>query len=155
MARLLARRLDALHFSSDQIRREIFPTRSYSAQDSHRTYQVLCQRAAAALAAGNGVVLDATFMQAAQRQPLCALAQDARSQFCLVLVTCSPALAEERLAARTGDPSEADVNVYQLLAPQFEPIVEPHIEIDNSSGLAQLQKQIEENVLPCILINDC
>ncbi|MEZ4708482.1 MAG: AAA family ATPase [Caldilineaceae bacterium] len=144
IAQVVAQRLSAVHLNSDRIRRELFVTRTYSAEESQIVYQTLFQRAAAALTTGRDAVLDATFIKAAHRQPIFELARATGARLHLVYVTCTPAVTEARLAARAGDVSEADVEVYRLLATQFEPIIEPHIHIDNSADLPKFQwMQIE------------
>ena len=154
VARIVAQRIGARHLNSDRIRRELFAVRTYADDESRTVYQALFGRAAEALAAGENVVLDATFMKATHRQPIWDLARDVGAELHLIWVTCTPAVAEARLATRVGDVSEADINVYRLLAAQFEPIAERHTQIDNSAGLPQLEQQIEEYILACILIND-
>ncbi|MEZ4658500.1 MAG: AAA family ATPase [Caldilineaceae bacterium] len=153
VARMVAQKMEAVHLNSDRIRRELFAERTYAVEESRTVYQTLFQRARETLAVGAHVVLDATFIKAAHRQPIFELARDAGARLQLICVTCAPAVTEARLATRVGDVSEADIDVYRLLAAQFEPIAEPHIHIDNSANLPELAQQVEAKILACILIN--
>ncbi|TVS17906.1 MAG: aminoglycoside phosphotransferase [Gammaproteobacteria bacterium] len=86
----------------------------YSAQASEQTYVRLQQIAASVLDSGHGVIVDATFLTAAQRLPFIALAQRRGIDVGVLEVTAGQATLERRVRdrARAGnDPSEADTEV--------------------------------------------
>ena len=65
------------------------------------------------LAAGRPVILDATFMDAGERAKVEALARDAGVQFEGVWLQSDPAVLRGRVAARTGDASDATLAVLE------------------------------------------
>jgi predicted kinase len=81
------------------------------------------QEASAVLAAGRAVILDATFMDADQRALVETLAADAGVRFAGVWLQSDPDLLRQRVAARTGDASDADLSVLeaQLANPPAPP----------------------------------
>lgn len=92
----------------------------YDRAASERTYAHLLAQAAAVLAAGFPVVLDAAFLKHAERQAARDLA--AAHQVPCTIVSCAAPLQvlRERLQSRVGDPSEATVAVLEQLAARAE-----------------------------------
>jgi predicted kinase len=138
VAKLMADRVNATILRTDEIRRRLYPVRTYSPDESQHVYAEMFSHAAARLKEGGNVLLDATFVAATHRATPIALAADLGVSYQLVHVTSSEALIRERLAARTNDPSEADFAIYLRLKRQFEPITEAHMLIDNRGTLADL-----------------
>jgi hypothetical protein len=96
----------------------------YTPEMSRRTYERLREEAERHLAAGDGAIVEATFLAAAHRRPFAELAQ--RRGLPLVVVECRARESEvlRRLARRAADPeevSDAGVEVYRRQAPRFEP----------------------------------
>ena len=69
--------------------------------------------ASAILAAGRPVILDATFMDAGERAMVEALAAEAGVRFAGVWLQSDPDLLRQRVGARTGDASDADLTVLE------------------------------------------
>lgn len=127
-------RLDAALVRTDVVRKELFSDPSYTAEESRRTYEAMFERAGSYLAGGDSVVLDGTFRRAARRQQARDLAERRDAALQLVRVSCDEQTAKERIRSRADDPSDADVDVYDLLREEFEPVEDPVV-VDNSGDL--------------------
>jgi hypothetical protein len=85
----------------------------------------LCRCAAAALAAGLHVVVDATFLQRCQRQLFAALARRCGARFALLVCDDDPERARARVLSRRrrgDDPSDADAAVIERQLQTLEPL---------------------------------
>ncbi len=94
----------------------------YSPAWTARTYARCLELARAALSEGERVVVDANFKSAAQRAPFVALARELGVPLQIFVCETEPAMAEARLARRTGDASDADVSVYREARAAWEPV---------------------------------
>jgi aminoglycoside phosphotransferase family enzyme/predicted kinase len=83
----------------------------YSEEITARTYDALFSAARALLAAGRAVVLDATFLDPALRARAEAVADEAGAPFDGVWLDAPVDTLTHRVAARTGDASDAGVEV--------------------------------------------
>ncbi len=132
LCRHLAGHLAAIHLRSDVERKRLFGLapleRSdsepggglYTTEASHRTYRRLEELAAAVLATGHPVMVDATFLHAPLRQRFRSLARRADVPFLLVAPRADAATLRRRIVQRHqegGDAAEADERV---LARQLE-----------------------------------
>lgn len=130
LASRLAPGAGAVVVSSDVIRKRLMgvvpeqplPREAYEEAVSERVYERLFQDAAAALAAGQTVIADATFTRTGGRDRLRALAGAAGAPFHGIWLEAPRALLHSRVAARRGDPSDADA---QVLARQLRLDVGP------------------------------
>jgi len=99
---------------------------AYAPEVSAHLYDtVLAEAAAAGLAAGLAVVVDATFLQGARRRRFRNLAARAGAGFGILAPAVTPALAQRRIEARSragDDPSEADAAVLQRQLQGIEPL---------------------------------
>jgi predicted kinase len=106
-------------FSSDRIRKALHgvapETRlgpdAYLPEVSARVYQVMQEGAAAALATGHSVVVDAVFGRPDERERIEEIARSSGADFKGIWLEAPISLLLERVAARQGDPSDADVEV--------------------------------------------
>lgn len=94
----------------------------YTPEATRRTYARLLEVARAALQAGLPVVLDAAFLRAAERREALALARELQVPFSIVACKAPLPVLRQRLHARTGDASEADVAVLEKLRTTAEPL---------------------------------
>ena len=94
----------------------------YDAEATSRTYAHLFEVARIALQAGYPVILDAAFLRRAERSQALTLAQALNVRFLIVVCEVPLALLRERLQARSGDASEADVAVLERLLAVAEPL---------------------------------
>ena len=75
-----------------------------------------------ALEAGYPVILDAAFLRRAERSEALKLAEALNVRFSIVVCEAPLALLRERLQARSGDASEANVAVLEQLRAVAEPL---------------------------------
>jgi aminoglycoside phosphotransferase family enzyme/predicted kinase len=109
----------AVVLRTDEIRKRLLnvaPTQPvdralYTPEFYVRTYDALFDNARALLAAGRAVVLDATFLDPALRQRAERLAADCGVPFHGLWLDAPAKVLEARVAARTGDASDATVEV--------------------------------------------
>ena len=129
----LLRREGAIRLRSDVERKRLFGLRTlesssdrgldlYGAGATDRTYGQLFAIARDALHAGYPVVLDAAFLHRAERQQALTLARELAVPFSILHCEAPPAVLRERLLARHGDASEADVAVLEGLQKGAEPL---------------------------------
>ena len=112
--------LDALD-SSDALGRELV----YSADATRRTYAKLAEDAAAALAAGWPVIVDAAFLRRAERDAFHQLARRVGAPFTILDCRADPDVLRARVASRSrrgDDASEADVAVLERQLGYAEPL---------------------------------
>jgi aminoglycoside phosphotransferase family enzyme/predicted kinase len=96
----------------------------YGAQATERTYQRLFTLARAILQAGYPVILDAAFLRHDERQAALARARELGVPFTIVHCEAPPEMLRQRLLARRGDASEADLAVLQHLQAAAEPLTD-------------------------------
>lgn len=109
----------ALHLRTDVERKlmagvaldERLPPQSYTRQASDEVYAVVLAKARAALVAGWPVVVDAAFLDAAERDAVEALAGECGAVFTGLWLEADEATLVTRVSARTGDASDATADV--------------------------------------------
>jgi predicted kinase len=136
LAGLHAQRAGWVHLSSDVRRKELagLPATArvggaareelYSAAMTARTYRSLLQAAAAELALGRTVVLDATWARELHRDGAARVAERAAADLVQLQTTLPDHVVPARLAARAAggtDASDADVTVHHAIAVGFAP----------------------------------
>ena len=135
----LAAKLGAVLLRSDELRRELtgremterredpFNQGSYSPEISGRTYDLLLERAAAALASGKTVIADASFARQDDRDRFRRMADKTGVPFLILFMECSRETALARLDRRQAlgaDPSEGRREIYSRQAAIFQPLPE-------------------------------
>jgi len=137
-AQVLAKRLGLTVLSSDIIRKKlarIAPTEHrfeemesgiYSAEFSQKTYQKMFGDAEAILKEGDSVILDATFLKAAQRRRAALLAQSANADFFVVECWLDEDNTRQRLTQRLKNTAVSDGRweIYEPQKRKFEPVTE-------------------------------
>jgi uncharacterized protein len=141
LAAALASGTGARVLRSDVIRKRLFgvspetrlPAHAYAPEVSHRVYDMLRQKAAAALAAGYLVIIDAVFLKPEERQSFAAVAKAASVPFSGLWLRASASTMKARLRARRRDASDATPEVLtQQLRQDAGPI--DWVIIDAGSG---------------------
>lgn len=94
----------------------------YTREWSDRTYQACLARAAEVCQAGGRALVDATFIDRERREMFVEAAIAWGVPTHLLVVQAPAELIRERLAARTGDPSDATWEVYQAARAKWSPI---------------------------------
>jgi uncharacterized protein len=126
--------LGALQIRSDVVRKQLHDLAAdansgsepgggiYSSDASELTYDRLREIAAAIIAEGYCVIVDATFLHAAQRLKFLELA-DATALPCVIVDCVAPeAVLRERIVKRENDPSEANLQVLEQQFRDQQPI---------------------------------
>lgn len=94
----------------------------YGAAASAQTFARLAELARCGLAAGESVIVDATFLRRAVRSAFRALADEQGVPLVIVSCTAPRPVLERRVRERRGDASEADLRVLAQQYEQHEPI---------------------------------
>jgi len=115
---LLHLHLDGLHLQTDRIRRELFPVRHYTREESGAVYRELRRRAEEALRAGRSVILDGTFLMNSSREEAYMLFRGLKVPFITLLATADERVVRARFLRKPliPDPdnfSEATFEVYR------------------------------------------
>ncbi|MBA4066128.1 MAG: kinase [Isosphaera sp.] len=123
LARGLAGRAGFRVIRSDEVRKELAAGSAgdlYTPEWTERTYRECARRAETVLADGGRVVVDASFREDGWRREFLGLAARLGVPAVFVLCRADPDLVRARLAARTGDASDADWSVYRWAADRWE-----------------------------------
>ncbi|MDP3527233.1 MAG: AAA family ATPase [Hoeflea sp.] len=139
----------AVHLRSDLERKAMFgveplvrlPEDAYRSEINRDLYARLLDEAEQVLLAGHSVIVDATFLAAADREAVGRLAARLGVPFHGVWLTSDPETLERRISARTSDASDADATV---LRAQLERGTGPvsWTEIDTSGTLEQVTDRV-------------
>ncbi len=137
LARELARRMGLSVINSDVVRKRLAgkPGRYaapinqgiYNPAMTERTYASLARQAEKRIAAGEGVILDATFIKRAHREKIARLAEKHRTPLFAIHCSASDRTVEERLARRASqgrDISDGRWDIYVQQKGAFEPLDE-------------------------------
>lgn len=130
LAHELARRLPAMRLAADAVRKELagvthdsrLAAEHYTPQAKRRVYQELQRRARTFLAQREHVILDATFLDAHERDQAAALAREQDAEFWVIACVCPDAVIRERLHQRskTAGLSDATLLVYEAQLREFD-----------------------------------
>ncbi len=96
----------------------------YNEDFSTRTYTEMLRQAREHLAAGKGVILDASYKRALERARVRQLAEEQGARVVFVYCECPPEVARERLGIRLTDPeaiSDGRVELFEAQARDFDP----------------------------------
>ncbi len=99
-----------------------FGTGIYSPEWSERTYGECLRRAEARLFEGQRVILDASFREESHRAAFLEAARRWNVPAVLLVCHAEPETIRSRLAARSGDVSDADWSIHQAAARAWEPL---------------------------------
>ena len=151
LARRLAMRWPAVVIESDRIRRTLFTSPAYTAEESRQVHQVchiligwyLRHTDRDGQMYRHHVIYDATNLYEYHRQLVYSLAERNEAQVVVVEVTACDEVVRERLAPRGRQNmaelySDADWEVYQRMRQRAEPIRREHITVDTSQGGVEL-----------------
>jgi len=119
LAAALAPGIGARVLRSDVIRKHLFgvapetrlPASAYAPEVSHRVYETLGEKAAAALAAGYSVIIDAVSLKPEERRSFAPVAEAAAVPFWGLWLAAPASTMEARLRARRHDASDASPEV--------------------------------------------
>jgi len=149
--RRLAERMPFLILETDQLRRALFTTPSYSGAENQRLFAALHHLIARLLNKGIPTILDATNLSERNREFLYSIAERQGAKLILVRVEAPPEVVKQRLEARTRgnnaeDHSEADWRVYQRMRKEVQPIRRNHFAVDTSRDIAPVIEKVVKAV---------
>jgi aminoglycoside phosphotransferase family enzyme/predicted kinase len=111
----------AVVLRSDEIRKRLWnvpphdqlPAEAYTKEQSARVYDVMFNEARQILRAGSAVILDAVFLARDERDHCRRLAEEVGVDFQGVWLEAPADILRQRIAARVGDASDADLDVLE------------------------------------------
>jgi len=121
--------------------RERLPETAYTREASAAVYQRQRDKAAAALAGGASVIVDAVHSRREERETLEQVAKNAGVPFFGLWLTADRKTLDARVSARSDDPSDADLSVVAKQAAYATGPMEWE-EIDASAGAADTLRQV-------------
>ena len=147
----LAERLGFLILGSDALRKTLFPSPSYSQQESSHLFQACHLLIERLLAKGVSIILNATNLSERHRERLYNIADRMGAKLILVRVEAPHQVVEERLKARQAganpaDESNAGWEVYQRMRPTVQKIGRNHFVVDTSRDIAPVLDKIVREV---------
>lgn len=147
LARRLRERVPLAVLESDRLRKLLFPTPVYSAEESRWLFRVLHAVLERLLAQGVSALLDATNLREAHRRPLCEMARRYGARLVVVWVETPPHLARLRLEARRQgrggeDWSDAGPEVYERMRQGVERPHGPHLVVDTSQDMGPALEEV-------------
>lgn len=148
-SRKLTERLPLVILESDALRKVLFPSPSYSQQESARLFRMCYFLIEMLLSKGIPVILDATNLVERYRERLYHIADRLNVKLLLVRVEAPPQLVKERLKARQVDAesfSDADWEVYQKMKPAVDRIRRRHFAVDTSRDINPVIEKIVREV---------
>lgn len=144
----LAERLPFVILESDALRKALFPSLTYSPQESSRLFRACHRLIEKLLKRGVPVILDATNLSERYREHLYSIAEHLDARLILVRVEAPPEVVHERLKARTGNSdgsSDADWEVYKKMKSRVQKINRNHYAVDTSRDITPaLDKIVRE-----------
>jgi predicted kinase len=143
----LVEKLPFVILESDALRKELFPSPSYSAQENARLFRALHLLIGQLLKRGISLILDATNLSERFRERLYNIADQQGVKLILVRVEAPPEVVYERLKTRLEgaspeDKSDADWSVYQRMKPAVEKIHRNHYAVDTSRDITPVLKKV-------------
>jgi len=135
----LAEKLEFKILESDVLRKQLFSSPVYSAEESTYLFRIIHQLIEYLLKKGVPVILDATNLSESHREHLYNIAERRNSWLVLIEVKAPPELVFSRLEKRSGEEgnkSDADWSIYQRMVPTAEKIRRHHYSVDTSRDIS-------------------
>ena len=146
-SRKLAEQLPSVILESDTLRKRLYPSPTYSAQESHRLFNACHRLIEDLLDSGITAILDATNLVEQHRERLYLISQRLKVKQIIVRVEAPRNLVLKRLQGRSrgidrGDNSDADSGVYQRMRARAERIRRNHFVVDTSRDITPVVDKI-------------
>ncbi len=145
----LAERLPVVILESDALRKALFPSPSYSSQESSHLFRVCHLLIERLLKGGISLIFDATNLSERNREYLYSIADHLDVKLILVRVEAPPQVVYQRLKARGEEPeskSDADWMVYRRMKPSVDKIRRNHYAVDTSRDITPVLDKIVRQV---------
>ncbi len=146
-SRKLAEQLPSVIVESDALRKTLFPSPVYSAEESQRLF-VACHRLIEELLnSGISVILDATNLVEHHREHLYRIAENLKVKLIIVWVEAPREVVRHRLKGRAEgidpqDKSDADWDVYQRMKSRVQRIRRNYFSVDTSRDIRPVIEKI-------------
>ncbi len=141
----LAERVPLVILEGDALRKVLFPTPTYSAEESSRLFQTIHSLIRQLLSKGISLVLDATNLSERNREYLYSIADRLGVKLIMVRVEAPPEVVQARLRLRPKAPdgkSDANWAVYQKMKTSVEAIHRQHYVMDTSRDITPVLDKI-------------
>jgi predicted kinase len=148
--RRLVERLPAILLESDALRKTLYDTPVYSAEESAHLFRAIHLLVERLLSKGISVVLDATNLSERNREYLYGIADRLKVKLIMVRVSAPPELVRQRLEKRRTDrtgKSDADWQVYQKMKTSVDEIRRKHYAVDTSQDISPAIDRIAREAL--------
>lgn len=139
----LAEEISANYINSDQLRMEMFKTRTYSASEKAAVYNAMLLKMTEAAKGKKDLILDATFHEDETRKQIIKEAEG-KSKIIFIEVWANENITRERLQ-RERPYSEADFNVYKYIQRNWEPMTKSHLVLESTDG--NIEEMLEKALL--------
>jgi aminoglycoside phosphotransferase family enzyme/predicted kinase len=139
-ARALAKEINALVLSSDELRKTGFAKFGYSQKNKGKVYQVMFEVTADLLRQHKNVILDATFYKKNLRNDAKKLAKAAKQNIYFVETVCQEKVLKKRIEKRfKGKKSKSDANykVFKIIQAQFNALKGKKFKVDMTSDFKE------------------
>jgi len=147
--RQLADKLSAIILESDSLRKTLFPSPSYSSQESSRLFRACHLLIEGLLKQGISLIFDATNLSEGHREHLYSVADHLGVKLILVRVEAPPKVVYDRLKARqenSESKSDADWTVYRRMEPSVQNMRRNHYVVDTSRDITPVLNKIIREV---------
>jgi aminoglycoside phosphotransferase family enzyme/predicted kinase len=165
LANGLATRLGAGVLCADRVRKQLLAVPettalhdapfqgNYTVAMSERVYTLLRERAAAVLASGRSVIVDASFRERRERNLLRHAAAQLGVEAVFLECRCDRGTAMKRLTQRASGPSVSDgrAEIYDSFAASFEPLCEIERSVHHVLDTDQPADDVLATALRCLL----
>jgi predicted kinase len=140
LAGRLAGRLHFMIVESDAVRKELFPTPTYSARESSNVFNAVHYLIEDLLHHNTSVIFDATNLDEKHRKKVYRIAEQYKTRLILVEVAAPPEIVKKRLKARLlkrseNEYSDATWAVYQKMKGAAEKISRPHLTVNTAGDI--------------------
>ena len=147
----LAERIPLVILESDALRRLLFPSPTYTPEESSRLFRACHFLIEELLRKGTPLVLDATNLEERHREHLYHIAEQVGAKLVLVWVKAPPQVVRQRLEERgrkviKENSSAADWGVYQRMKAKAERIRRNYITVDTSKDISSAIDKILRGV---------
>lgn len=139
-SRQLAQRVPSVILESDALRKKLFPSPDYSAEESARLFSACHLLIAELLEKGIPVIFDATNLSERHRERLYHIGESAGAKLILVSIEAPSNVVHQRLQKRKErvspeDKSDAGWEVYQRMRENAQRIRRNHFVVDTSRDI--------------------
>lgn len=145
----LAERVPLVILESDDLRKVLFPSPSYSQSESSYLFKVCHRLIENMLRRGVSLILDATNVSEKNREYLYSISERLGVKLIIVRIEAPHEIVQERLRTRANSPdnkSDADWEVYRKMKLSVERIRRNHYVVDTSRDITPVLDKITREI---------